>query len=258
MDLQEFGKKFKLLPSKEKVKFIYKHINDLEEGDKISFLLSIIKDKKSSALVRATAIEVLSQSAYQESAIFQEYAKNSSQIVAKSARKALKELELKEKKNKQLSQSVLRKIRSSEEKQKRLEIIKSIVGVKTTWVIEVLLEALEDPSEEVRDFIINELGKRKYINLDLIYRKLFNPRWYVKSSILKILGIRKSPLSLSLIKAVLNDSNADVRRSAAYALGEIGGKEALVLLNKLAKDKNRFVRKSAEEGLNKVSNLKFS
>lgn len=126
-----------------------------------------------------------------------------------------------------------------------------------SWVNEVLLETLEDPSEEIRDCITFELGKREYFNLNMIYQKLLKPPWYVKSAVLKILGIRKNPHSVNLIEVVLKDLNAEVRRSAAQALGEIGGKEALVLLSKLAKDKNRFVRRSAEEGLRKASRLKF-
>lgn len=166
-------------------------------------------------------------------------------------------MKTKNKKNKHLSQLVLRKIRSSKKKQIRLKIIKSIARLEGSWVNEVLLETLEDPSEEIRDCITFELGKREYFNLNMIYQKLLKPPWYVKSAVLKILGIRKNPHSVNLIEVVLKDLNAEVRRSAAQALGEIGGKEALVLLSKLAKDKNRFVRRSAEEGLRKASRLKF-
>ena len=178
--------------------------------------------------------------------------------MAKETKKTLKESKPKQNKNKRLADLVLRKIRSTKEKQKRLKIIKSITRVDGVWVNEVLLEALDDPSEKIRDFIIKELARRKGLKLERIYQKLFIPPWYVKSAILKILGMKKDPLSLGLIEAVINDENVEVRISAAQALGEIGGEEALLLLNKLAQDKNRFVRKSAEESLIKASQLKFS
>ncbi len=237
---------------------MHQKIHTLKESEKISFLLSLVRDRNNSPLVRASALHLLSKTSYGKIDIYQAYVDDSSSAVVQVARKVLKNRKAKEHKNKNLSQLVLRKIRSSLEKQKRLKIIKSITPVKDSWVSEVLLEALDDPSEVIRDFIIGELGKREQINTDIINQKLNSPPWYVKSSVLRILGIRKNPESIKLINITLEDSNAEVRRSAAQALGEIGGEEALVLLNRLAKDKNLFVRKSAEEALNKASHLKFS
>ena len=258
MDPQEFSEKFRPLSSKEKIKCIHEHIHSLKERAKISFLISVVKDKASSALVRATALGALSQTSYPEMSFYQDYIKDPSQTVATTAKKALKRLKRKNKKYKSLSQSVLKKIRSSKNKQIRLKIIKSLARVEGGWVAEVLLEALDDPSEEIRDFIIREIGKREYFDLNLIHQKLSRPPWYAKSAALKILGLIKKQESLTPINVTINDPNAEVRRCAAHVLGEIGGKEALALLNKLAKDKNRFVRRSAEEGLRKASRLKFS
>jgi len=90
MDLQEFSEKFKTLASKEKIKFIYEQIHNLKGREKISFLLSTIKDEKTSSLVRTTALKLLSQTSFEESTIYQEYTKDPSQAVAKAAKKALK------------------------------------------------------------------------------------------------------------------------------------------------------------------------
>lgn len=90
MDLQEFSEKFKTLASKEKIKFIYEQIHNLKGREKISFLLSTIKDEKTSSLVRATALKLLSKTSFEESTIYQEYTKDPSQAVAKAAKKALK------------------------------------------------------------------------------------------------------------------------------------------------------------------------
>ncbi len=117
---------------------------------------------------------------------------------------------------------------------------------------------LKDNSEKIRDLIIRELGERKTLNLKLIYSKLDTPPWYVKSSGLKILALRRDPGSVRYIKKMLDEPNAEVRRSAAKTLGEIGGEKALALLAELAKDKNAFVRKSAEKALSKASHLKFT
>ena len=59
------------------------------------------------------------------------------------------------------------------------------------------------------------------------------------------------------IERVLGDANADVRKCAAEALGEIGGREALTLLVQLQKDPNPYVRAAAEEGLRKATEVRF-
>jgi HEAT repeat protein len=71
------------------------------------------------------------------------------------------------------------------------------------------------------------------------------------------LGDLRNPFSIRHIRAVVKESNVDVRRSAAQALGKIGGEESLPLLVGLVKDKNHYVKISAEEALRKVSDLKF-
>jgi HEAT repeat protein len=69
--------------------------------------------------------------------------------------------------------------------------------------------------------------------------------------------MRKNPATIPKIGQTLKDPNADVRASAAWALGETGGKEALAMLSGLTKDENNFVRISAEKALLKASQLKF-
>jgi HEAT repeat protein len=122
----------------------------------------------------------------------------------------------------------------------------------------VLLDALADPGESNRDFLVRELGQREVWTLAPFYEKLAKPPWYVKSAMLKILGLRKDSGAIPAIAEVVSDLNIDVRKSAAEALGEIGGKEALALLVKLAKDPNSHVRQASAEALRKVSRVRFS
>ncbi len=90
------------------------------------------------------------------------------------------------------------------------------------------------------------------------FQKLSFSPWFVKSAFIKILGLQKNPKSIIYIEILINEPNADVRRTAAQTLGKIKGEEALSLLLKLSKDKNYFVRMSAEKSLKKSVNLKFS
>jgi Tat protein secretion system quality control protein TatD with DNase activity len=156
------------------------------------------------------------------------------------------------------TQTVLDKIKRTRDKNTRFKIIHGVAQVKAGWTSRVLAESLYDSSEKIRDFIVCELADRKTLNHKLIYSKLGKSPWYVKSSCLKFIALRKEPESIRYIEKVMDETNVEVRRSAAIALGEIGGDKALALLAELSKDKNAFVRKSAEKAINKASRLKFT
>jgi HEAT repeat protein len=162
------------------------------------------------------------------------------------------------KQDRRLYRSALRKIRATKDRGKRLDMIKSMITIKDSWASEVLLESLDDTNEEIRKLIIQELGKKDNLALEIITEKLSHPLWYVKSSALKILGFKKEKGMLIHIEALLSEPNVEVRRAVACALGNIGGKKSLSLLLKLSKDRNQFVRASAEEAIQKISKLRFT
>ena len=167
-------------------------------------------------------------------------------------------LNTRKRRKKSKTQTVLDKIKRTKNKNTRFKIIHGVAQVKGAWINRILMESLDDSSEKIRDYIVCELADRKTFNLKLIYSKLNKQPWYIKSSVLKILALRRDPDSIRYIKKMLDEPNAEVRRSAAIALGEIGGEKAITLLAELSKDKNAFVRKSAEKALSKASHLKFT
>jgi len=258
MEVREFWEKFLPLRPQEKIKFIYGHIEELDEEEKIRFLLQVIKDEKTSPIVRATSLKFLRNTYFEDSGVYQKSLKERHQAVLKAAQRAIKDFEERSKKDNYISKSVLRKIESTREKQKKLKILKAIAKLRAPWVPKVLLEALSDPSETICEFIIKELSQRKSLNYNLVYQKMLKSPWFVKSAILRILGLRKEAGAVKHIALLLDDPNVDVRRTTTLALGEIGGKEALALLVRLTKDKNPYVRLSAEEALRNASNLKFT
>jgi len=154
--------------------------------------------------------------------------------------------------------SALRKIRAVKDKQKRRTLIETITSLKDSWASEVLLDSLDDPNEEIRKLITQELSNRGNLDLELVVNKLSHPLWYVKSSALKILGLKGDKSVLIHFRALLTEPNVEVRRAVASALGDIGGKESLSLLFKLSKDRNQFVRASVEEAIRKVSQIRFT
>jgi HEAT repeat protein len=258
MTLEDFAEQFFSLSPQEKIRFLYTQIETLSREERIVFLLSVLRDKEASPLVKATALKFLRETSFQESEVYKSFVEDDFRALANAAKRALKEFEEKDKKDEYYAAAVLRKLNSQADKDKRLKILKAIARLKAPWVLKVLLEGLSDHCESNRDFLINELREREIWNFSPVYEKLSQPPWYMKSAVLKVLGLRKDGATIPAIRTVLSDPNVDVRKSAADALGEIGGKEALALLIELTKDPSAYVRQAAVAALRKISSVRFS
>jgi hypothetical protein len=258
MTLEEFSEKFLPLSPHEKIKFLYTHIESLSKRERICFLLNLFQEESTSPLVKATGLKFLREASYQEFELYEKYADDNFRALRNAAKRAVREFDDKEKRNRYYTDSVLRKLASLEDKDRRLKILKAIAKLKAFWIFSVLLESLADPCETIRDFLVKELSQREAWSLNPFYERLSKPPWYVRSAVVKILGQRKDKAALSHIEPLLVDSNVDVRKCAADALGEIGGKEVLSLLVKLTKDKSSYVRTAATEAMRKVSRVRFS
>ena len=258
MTLQEFSEKFDPLAAQEKIRFIYTNIDTLGKEDKTLFLLSIIREENSSPLVKATALKFLRETSYQESGLYQSFIDDQFRAIANAAKAAVKELGEKKKDNDYYAGAVLRKLRSLPDKDRRLKVLKAVARLKTPWVAKVLVEALDDPAQGNRDFLINELAGRGSRDLASLYERLTQPPWYARSAALKILGLRAEAGAIQAIQKTLADPNVDVRRSAAEALGDIGGQDAVGLLVTLTKDGSIYVRQAAVGALRKISSVRFS
>ncbi len=161
-------------------------------------------------------------------------------------------------KNETPANDALQEIKSTGEAQARIQLFQELIKIPSPWVCNVLLDCLDDVSETIRDLIVKALSERDDLDLESVYMQLTALHWYVKSGSLRILGLRRDPGSVKRIETVLSDPNTDVRMQAAWALGEIGGEESLVLLARLAQDSNNFVRVSAEKALQKASDIKYT
>ena len=154
--------------------------------------------------------------------------------------------------------AVVRKLGIFQDRAKKLKTIRALSQGNASWVPYVFLHLLGDGIEEVRDLAVRELTRRTDWPLTALYERLDRPPWYAKSAGLRILAERKDREAVPHIKRLIDDPNADVKRSAALALGAIGGREARALLVVLARDKSHYVRAAAEEMIERLCDFKFT
>ena len=158
----------------------------------------------------------------------------------------------------QICERFLQKLARTPDKARRLAILRACAKVRAAWVEELFWEALGDPCENVRAFVVGDLAGRRTLDLARALSRLERPPWYSKSSVLRLLGIHRAKGAMPAIrKAVEETTNVDIRRAAAEALGEIGGEEALGLLVQLKKDPSPYVRQAAEDAIRKASDVRF-
>jgi HEAT repeat protein len=156
-----------------------------------------------------------------------------------------------------VTNAVLRKLNILQDRAKKMKMIRILAHLDASWVPSVFLELLGNGVEEIRDMAVRELTRRDDWPSAALYDRLDRPPWYAKSAALKILAGKKSREAIPHIKRLIDDPNVDVRRTAAFALGAIGGHEARRLLVRLARDKSRYVRTAAEEMLDRLCDFKF-
>jgi len=152
----------------------------------------------------------------------------------------------------------LLKLARTPDKAKRIRLLAACVKVRRTWVEELLWETLADPSESVRAFAAKEILRLPAVRIELAVKRLRLPPWFARSSVLSIIGERRIAEAVPEVVRAAGDTNVDVRRSAAEALGEIGGEAAVRALVRLKKDPNPHVRAAAEAAIDKTSNVRFT
>ncbi len=152
----------------------------------------------------------------------------------------------------------LRKLGRTPDKAKRLRILAACGKVPRAWAEELLWEVLADPNEAIRDFAVRALRSRETLHPEWAVRRLLPPPWYARSSALAVIGHRQIREALPAVGKAVEDTNVEVRRAAAEALGELGGEEAVRLLVRLKKDASPYVRAAAEEAIGKTSGVRFS
>jgi len=120
-----------------------------------------------------------------------------------------------------------------------------------------LLSALKDTDSLVRRDAAEALGtvaQGRKDGLPALLKALDDPDWQVRSGAVGGLGrlVVERPVVLPLLIEKLHDENRIIRRCAAFALGDVGGKEAFDALMKSTDDPDGFVREAVFQSLKRI------
>lgn len=157
-----------------------------------------------------------------------------------------------------IAAAVLGKFSIIQNRAKKIRLLHAAARAGAAWSAPFLVGLLSDPTEEIRDAAVRELIAGPDCPFESLCERLTRPPWYSKSAALRVLAARRPAGTARAVRVVIEDSNADVRRYAAVALGEIGGAEARALLVRLSKDESPYVRSAAVTALDKICDFKFT
>ncbi|OQX54855.1 MAG: hypothetical protein B5M54_04410 [Candidatus Aminicenantes bacterium 4484_214] len=160
---------------------------------------------------------------------------------------------------KKMSPQEINNFQNIKNKSQRFRIIKEMIKKNPPSLSQLMIEALADPCEEIREFIINFISQQPDLYGEkLLLTYLNKPPWYRKTAILKIIAHRQDETLVEAISELLNDPNVAVRCELAQTLGELATSLARQLLSSLTTDKNPYVRRTAEKALAKASTIRFT
>lgn len=132
-----------------------------------------------------------------------------------------------------------KQLSSSKNIQKRSEAIADVGSSHLTLVTEEVIQALHDPSPEVRLEATRTLGQigNKESAFALV-DQLEEHADFVEEETLEALGSLKDPDTIPYIAKYLLHSRSSLRRGAAIALGSIGNQKAVPYLIEICKDQH--------------------
>jgi HEAT repeat protein len=128
---------------------------------------------------------------------------------------------------------------------------------KPDILLPVLASGLKDPGNMVRRdaaAFLDVLGKGDPRSLPQLLKALNDPNWQVQTNAMSELSrlADRPEIVVPLVAEKLHDENKMLRRSAAFTLGDLGGKQAFNALMGATEDADRSVREAVFQSLKRI------
>ena len=232
-----FSKQIKYLKSKE--------FEELELEVRVEFLERILKENNVSSKLLASTIKMLREIGYTNKKLLQKFLYHVDNSVSNASRKAISYIENREDSN------IIRidKIIKNANKTDKLSYIESVLNSNTKNKFDILLLLLRDSDIAIRNKIVEIFKNSDFVNEEELLRMLDRSVWYVRSSIVEILGSRKSQKLMEKIDFLLNDTNVEVKLKLINALKNYEREKVFKYLKILSEDKLIWVKREAKKVL---------
>lgn len=236
----------------DQVKFIkegdFKDYSDLSKENKIKFIKNVLKSDLSSKAM-ATAIKGLRELGYKDKFFYRKFLYNIDSSVSNAAKKAISESSVKK------DTAVIRIVKSFQEgdAKDRINKIKSFLKEKGKLNEEIIISLLKIDDQKIRQLLVEGISSEHEIDDRKLAAAIKGGAvWYVRSSLVAILGNRGSSHLLDIADSLVEDKNVEVRLELINALTKLEGDKVKPCLQRLTDDPLVWVRKRAQKALAQV------
>ncbi len=218
-----------------------------ERDEKIEFLKCILKSRLSSKTT-AAAIKILRELKYRDKYFFRKFLYHIDSSVSNAARKAVNQ-----KIDGNESQCTkLKKVFREGDATDRELIARHFLEGKGRLNEDALISLLSFNDLHLREIIVKQISIEHDLDetrLTDILKSGSSIAWYVRATLVEILGKRKSEHLLDIMEHLLGDKNVEVKLKLVDALAKLEAEKTRVYMQKLADDAIIWVRKEARRAL---------
>jgi HEAT repeat protein len=135
----------------------------------------------------------------------------------------------------------------------RLEAVTAIGGIRTDGVVDLLLDALSDPSTSIRAAALRSLAQLDRENFVAVLSGLDpDPHWSVRSALATVLGTLPAEIGLPRLQAMRDDPDERVIPAVLAALAAMRAPDALATIAERLKTGDAIVRSAAATALGQL------
>lgn len=235
------------------VKFLKEGKHDDYAGftkeEKVEFIKSVLKCDLSSKTL-AAAIKTLRKLSYRDKFFYRKFLYHIDSSVSNAAKKAISDSSVKK------DTAVIRivkRIREGDEKD-QIKNIKNFLEEKNALNEEIIISLLKSEDQKVRETLIDGISMEQEIDDRKLTEAIqAGAVWYVRASLVAILGNRRSSRLFDIISFLIEDRNVEVRLRLIEALTKMDSDKARPHLQKLTDDPLVWVRKRAQKALARIA-----
>lgn len=244
---------FLSLNTLNQVKFLkegkYDRYADLTKEEKVEFIKNVLKCDLSSKTA-AAAIKSLRKLSYRDKFFYRKFLYHIDTSVSNAAKKAISDSSVKK------DTAVIRTVKSIREgdEETQLKNIKNFLDEKRPLNEEIIISLLKSEEQKVREALIDGISMEQELDDRKLTEAIKSGAvWYVRASLVAILGNRRSSRLFDIIDFLIEDRNVEVRLKLIEALSKLDGDKAKPYLHKLTDDPLVWVRKRAHKALARVA-----
>lgn len=243
--MNEKVKSFLCLTTSRQIKYLKEgDFNHFNRDEQIEFL-KVLLNADPSSKTTACALKILRELKFRDKFFFRKFLYHVDSSVANAARKAIDESVS----HRDTGVVKIIDMIAREKSENRAQMVKAILRDRKKLNEHVLISLLKLDDFRVRETILKDISSQHILDESILTDAVKGAVWYVRASVVEILGRRKSKYVYNLAEDLVHDSNVEVKLKLIEALAGLERNQSRIYLEQLKEDANHVVRKEAQRVL---------